>query len=171
MKQRENSLSRAEAEAFLYAEARLLDTGRFEEWLRLFTADGLYWIPIDTDADPACETSIMYDDAEQREKRVYQLRHGHLAQEPPSRTVHFISNVELEDGDAAGEATIFCNTLVHEMRPGDHQQLQYGLGQPRVLAARCAYRLRRENGAWRIALKQVTLLDRDLPLQNITFLL
>jgi 3-phenylpropionate/cinnamic acid dioxygenase small subunit len=171
MKQQHLSLSRAEAEAFLYAEARLLDEGRLEEWLQLFTADGLYWIPIDADADPARETSIMYDDAEQREKRVYQLRHGHLAQDPPSRTLHFISNVAIGDKAADGEARLYCNMLVYEMRPGDHQQLQHGLGEPRILAARCGYRLRREGGAWRIAFKQVTLVDRDLPLQNITFIL
>lgn len=171
MKERQAALSRAEAEAFLYAEARLLDEHRLEEWLRLFTADGLYWIPIDADADPDYETSIMYDDAVQREKRVYQLRHGHLAQDPPSRTLHFISNVEVEEAGADGEVAVFCNMLISELRPGDHPRPQYGLTEPRLLAVRCRYRLRREAGAWHIALKQIMLIDRDLPLHNLTFIL
>ena len=36
---------KSEAEAFLIAEARLLDAGRFDEWLALFAEDGFYWVP------------------------------------------------------------------------------------------------------------------------------
>ena len=35
-----------EIERFLYYEARLLDQGRFHEWLELFTDDMRYWMPI-----------------------------------------------------------------------------------------------------------------------------
>lgn len=164
-------LSRDEAEALLYREARLLDEDRLEEWLVLFTADGVYWIPGEDDGDPECTASIVCDDAEQRGKRVYQLRHDHLAQVPPSRTVHFVSNVEIENGASPAEAVLYCNALIYEMRPGDHQALQYGLGAVRALAARCRYRLRREHGAWRIAEKRVLLIDRDMPQRNITFIL
>ena len=166
-------LTRAEAEAFLYAEARLIDEDRLEDWLKLFTADGIYWIPSYEEADPEVETSIIHDDGHQREKRVYQLRQHHLAQDPRSRTIHFISNVELMDvdGGAGDEAEVYCNLLIHEMRPGDHQGLQPGLAHPRAFAARCRYRLRRENDAWRISIKKILLIDRDLPLQNITFIL
>jgi len=45
-------LTRQEAEDFLFDEARLLDERLFEAWLHLFTADGLYGIPIVEDADP-----------------------------------------------------------------------------------------------------------------------
>lgn len=164
-------LTRAEAEAFLYAEARLLDEDRLEEWLELFTGDGIYWIPSNEGSDPEVETSILYDDAEQRAKRVYQLRHGHLSQVPHSRLVHFITNVEVVAGGPGDEAEVHCNLLVYEMRPGDHQRLQTGLAEPRPLAARCRYRLRRQDGGWRIARKQVNLIDRDLPQQNMTFIL
>src|SRR5262245_4313145 len=68
--------------------------GQREMWLGLFAADGIYWLPIDEQADPEREPSIIYDDATQRAKRVFQLRQGsHYAQVPPSRTVHVISNV------------------------------------------------------------------------------
>src|SRR5258708_13006502 len=32
-------------EQFLFHEARLLDTQRYEEWLQLFTEDATYWVP------------------------------------------------------------------------------------------------------------------------------
>ena len=34
-----------ELEAFVLAEARLLDERRFSDWLALFAEDGVYWVP------------------------------------------------------------------------------------------------------------------------------
>ncbi len=164
-------LSRHEAEEFLFKEVRLIDEDKLEEWLTLFTTDGIYWVPYDEETDPHEETSIIYDDSRQREKRIYQLRHKHLAQDPPSRTIHFISNVEVEETETPTEVIVRCNSMVTEMRPGDHQYLQYGLSNPRILSGRCKYRLHQEEDDWKIAIKQVTLIDRDLPLENITFIL
>ena len=166
-----SALTRAGAEEFLYAEARLIDEDKLEDWLQLFAADGIYWIPSYEEADPEVETSIIHDDNHQLEKRIYQLRQHHLAQDPRSRTVHFISNVEVVEGGSQNETGVHCNLIVYEMRPGDHQLLQPGLAQTRAFVARCQYRLRRENGGWRIALKKILLIDRDLPLQNVSFIL
>ena len=33
--------------AFVYHEAMLLDTQRYDEWLSLYAEDGLYWMPPD----------------------------------------------------------------------------------------------------------------------------
>jgi len=165
------SLSHAEAEAFLYLEARLIDDDRLEQWLELFTDDGIYWIPSDESIDPDIETSIIHDDVPQLEKRIFQLRNKHLAQDPRSRTVHFISNVEVEYDSAADTATVRCNTIIYEMRPGDHQQLQAGLGDVRTFAGRCRYRLVHQNDRWHIGFKQINLINRDLPLENISFIM
>ena len=35
-----------EIEQFLYREARLLDDGRFHDWLALFTDDARYFVPV-----------------------------------------------------------------------------------------------------------------------------
>ncbi|MFT5349460.1 MAG: 3-phenylpropionate/cinnamic acid dioxygenase small subunit [Gammaproteobacteria bacterium] len=164
-------LSIAEAEAFVFMEARLIDDNKLEEWLTLFTDDGIYWIPSDESAEPESETSIIYDNTRQREKRIYQLRNKHLAQDPLSRTIHFITNIEVEETESPTEVLLRCNTLIYEMRPGDHQQLQKGLATPRAIACRCCYHLRQSEETWRIAMKQVNLINRDLPLQNITFIL
>ena len=165
-------ITRQEAEGFLYMEARILDGGHLEEWLNLFTSDGIYWVPIDENTDPELQPSVIYDDTLQRSKRVYQLLQGtHFAQVPPSRTIHMVSNVEVSDTGSDDEAVLYCNTMVSELRPGDHQDMQLSLGRLRFLASRCEYRLRYEQDRWAIALKKVLLIDRDLPLYNLTFII
>lgn len=155
-------LTRRGAEAFLYREARLLDEGRIEEWLELFTEDGRYWIPENRDdADPTREVSIIYDDRQRLEERVYRLRHTPVhGQTPPSRTRHFISNVQVE-GEEEGAVTVYANFIVYEVR----------LKEQRSLAGQSQYRLRRVDGDWRIVLKKVNLINNDCPIFNLTFII
>jgi ethylbenzene dioxygenase subunit beta len=163
-------LTRAEVEDFLYHEADLLDQRRLEEWSRLFTEDGMCWIPIEDNTDPTQEPSLLYDDQRLRTLRIYQLLHERrCSQSPPSRTVHYLSNIRIDGEDDHGDAIVHCNVLVYEMRPGDHQRLQAGLGTPRLLAGHCEYRLRQLDSGCTIARKTVTLLDRDLAHQQLSF--
>jgi benzoate/toluate 1,2-dioxygenase beta subunit len=164
-------LTRQDAEDFLYHEAELLDQRRFEDWLKLFTEDGIYWIPIKDGTDPLLEASILYDDSLMREQRIYQLLHTpHYAQMPISRTEHLVTNVTASDGDQDNEALVRCKLVCFELREGDH--LQLGLGDRRWLAGTCEYRLRYEDGiGWAIALKKIILIDRDLPVRNLSFIL
>jgi 3-phenylpropionate/cinnamic acid dioxygenase small subunit len=162
-------LSRNEAEEFLYTEAQLLDEGRLEKWLELFAEDGFYWIPIVDDSDPEIEPSILYDDKAQLAQRVYQiLNQPHYAQRPRSRTVHSVSNVKVLHENSETDAVIGCNVVVFEVRSGGPEQL--GLGMQRAIAAHCEYHLRNQ-GTWLIQLKKVLLIDRDLPIYNLTFIL
>lgn len=179
-------LTREEAEALVYRECQLLDERQFEEWLGLFTEDGVYWLP-SSDSGPPDETvSIIYDDSVQRAKRVHQLMHeNHLAQTPPSRTVHLLSNLQVardkreEDapspqpasGERGGEALVRCNLMVAEARPALHPAAPPGISPQRMLAGQCEYRLRYQEGRWAIVMKRVLLIDRDLPLYNLTFLI
>ncbi len=157
-----------EAERFLVAEARLLDERRFEEWEALFTDDAVYWVPMDPQRDPTDTVSIAYDDRKRLHERVYRLlRTPVLDQNPPSRTLRFVSNVEVGPA-GAGEQVVRCNQLITEMRPGGPGQA--GLNAPRWLAARCEYRLRRVDGTWRIAFKKVVLLDADQAHYNLSFI-
>src|SRR5437773_668151 len=43
-------------EQFLLHEARLLDEGKFDDWLALFTADGWYWVPSEPEQDNPHDT-------------------------------------------------------------------------------------------------------------------
>ena len=162
-------LTRQEAEEFLFEEARLIDERLFEQWLDLFTVDGTYWIPIIEDSNPGKQTSILYDDSDLRQIRVHHLLHErNFAQSPPSRTVHQISNVQVWPDAEEGMATVRCNLVVYELRLGDH--LQLGLGDQRALAGKCEYRLLHQNG-WRIREKKVMLINRHMPLVNLSFII
>src|SRR6266545_7666026 len=159
-------LTRIEAEDFLYSEARLLDERRFDEWLALFTADGRYWMPCGEKGDPGPITHLVSDDRSALEDRVWQLQHPRRhSQNPPSRTTHMVSNVQVENG-AGAELTVQSAVLVHEVR-----KTQGGRGEARSFAGHCEHVLRREDGQLRIASKTVWLIERELPIYNLTFLL
>jgi 3-phenylpropionate/cinnamic acid dioxygenase small subunit len=163
------TMSRREAEDFLYREARLLDDKQLDEWLTLFAKDGLYWVPIDESKPRQQTTSLIHDGPLRREERVHHLmRTTFPSQSPPSRTVHMISNVEVGAGGAR-QVTLRSNQVIYEIRAGDFRQT--GLGQLRTLVATVEHRLQREDGAFKIVLKKITLIDRDMFLGNLTFLI
>lgn len=113
-------LNRAQAEDFLYYEARLLDTWKLEEWANLFTDDGEYLIPpIHEPEGIAGQTLfLVYDDRfrlGERAKRL--LKKTAHAEFPHSVVRHFISNVEVEAG-ADGLTRIYCNFIVYRSRQG-----------------------------------------------------
>ncbi len=135
-----------EAENFLYSEAKLTYTYQLEQWHKLFIIDEICWMPCDEHDNANYETPIIHDDILQLEKLIYQLRKKHLAQDRRLHTIHFISNVQVEPICRLDEVTVWCNQLIHEIRPDDHQQLQLGLAEPRSFAARCKYPLRQNTG-------------------------
>jgi len=152
---------RPEAEDFLYREARLIDERKFEDWLVLFTQDARYWIPNPKGSDPREETPIINDDMETLKDRIWRLRSPAAhAQSPPSRTRHIISNVEVEGGKD-GVTLVYSNFVIYEVR----------LGEERSVAGHYEHHLRKEDGEWRIALKKIWLINRDLPIYNLTFLI
>ena len=152
----------SEVEQFLYTEAALLDARDYPGWRKLFTPDALYWIPSGADqTDPNREVSIVYDNAQFLAERVWRLDSGlAYAQEPRSRTAHLVTNVQVatEHGD---ELEVHATFLVAEYRAG--RQYQH--------AGRYRYRLRREGGELRIALKKVELINNDGHLGNLSLLL
>lgn len=162
-------MTRAEAEEFLYLEARLVDERRYDEWLDLFAEDGFYWLPINEDAGPKEHLSLIYDDDHRRRERIYRLSLSPPAQAPSSRTLHIVSNVEVSEGGENADITIHSAQIIYEMRGGDDRQFE--LGDPRIFAARCEHRLRHDDGAWKMTLKRMVLLNRDLPIPNLTFII
>jgi benzoate/toluate 1,2-dioxygenase beta subunit len=149
-------------EDFLIHEADLLDERRFEDWAALFTDDGIYWVPAVPDQDNPFDTiSIFYDDREGRDVRIRRLRHPkNLAEEPPTRTIHIVQNVQAEAGEG-GEIEVRSRLLM----------LEYRNGVQRLYGARCRHRLRRRGGGFAIAHKRVDLLNCDgfLPMMSIPF--
>jgi 3-phenylpropionate/cinnamic acid dioxygenase small subunit len=169
-RRRAMKLSRTEAEDFLYHEADLLDRREFDEWLTLFTEDGIYWLPMEETDDPLLQSSILYDDTKMREMRVHQIvRKAHYAQLPRSRTVHAVSNVRVLPTDLPDGMQVHCNVMVTELREGNYHQ--HGLGNHRIFAGHGEYCLRRDNDRLVIAMKKLILLNRDLPIENLSFIL
>jgi 3-phenylpropionate/cinnamic acid dioxygenase small subunit len=150
-----------EVEQFLYHEARLLDTGQLEAWLDLFTADAVYWVPLERDQREAAETSsIIHDDRTLLELRVRQARHPRAhARLPLARTVHQIGNVMLL-GEDNGELLV-GSTL---------QLVEWRNERQRLWGALVEHRLRRADGAFKIAYKRVELVNSEGELDGIAIL-
>lgn len=154
---------KAACEAFLVHEAWLLDEARFEDWLDLFTADCLYWIPITPGGgEPRGEVTQAFDDRRRLEDRVYWLRSGLVwSQIPPSRTRRLLSNIEVLGVGHDDEVRVRSNFVVHEMRPG----------RQRVLPGWYGHRLRRVDDAWKIVMKQVNLISSEQGHELMTIIL
>jgi 3-phenylpropionate/cinnamic acid dioxygenase small subunit len=152
----------------VYQEARLLDERALDEWLTLFTSDATYWVPMDEKQDPRTASSIMYDDRRRMEVRVEQaMRQRRPAQSPPSCTVHFLSNIEVDVNDAA--ADVDASLLCCELRAGDWRQ--EGMGDKQWFVGRVHYRLRLEAGSWKFSEKRIVLIDRHQPIEALSFIL
>ena len=148
--------------ALLEREARLLDERRFDTWLALYVPECLYWVPGTTGGDPRREIAVAFDDRRQLEGRVYRLGTGYAwSQIPPSRTARLVANVEVFATARAEELMVRSSFLVTEHRAGE----------TRSLAGWYAHRLVQHEGAWRIAVKQVNLLECDRSLRNPSILL
>jgi ethylbenzene dioxygenase beta subunit len=155
------------AHELLCREARLLDDRRFDEWLDLFTSEALYVLPI-RDESRRGEPALIRDSRQALEERVYRLTQTTAhAQDPPSRTQHDLSNLEVLESDGE-RLVVACNQTVHELRVGD--PLQSGLGEVRSFHARCRYRLVASSGGMLIDEKRCELVNRDYPLHNLTFI-
>lgn len=145
---------RETVEQFLFAEARMLDEKRWEDWMDLFTDDGSYWIPTaDDQTDPDTRASIMYDDRTMMQMRVRRLRHPEVhAQTPPSRTAHLVTNVMVApspDGD--GDIEVSACFLMLEFRV--EEQTVYG--------GRYLYRLAETDDGLAIRNKTVRMVNCD----------
>lgn len=151
---------RERVEEFLFDEAKLIDEHRYEEWLALWTEDGLYWVPCNADdADPRRQAMIIYDNRARLEERIYRLTSGAAwAQQPRSRTRRLISNVEVRESD--GSYAVESNCMIVELRRSRQD----------IFAARMIHTLRPAGGSFKIALKKVLLLNNDEAIDNLTFL-
>lgn len=146
----------------LNLEARLLDQRRLKEWLALFARDCAYWIPSDvTVRDPRSTASWEFNDRRRLEERIERLESGRAwSQIPATRTVHYISNIEIMTIDDV-TVHVLCNFQIQTLRGKDTT--------PRC--GWCGYVLHREENRWRIVLKRINLFDADLMQSNLSFTL
>ena len=101
-----SALEQADAAAFLYREALLLDRGDYEAWVDLYTPDCVFWMPAWRDdgtqvEDPESELSlIFYRGRRNLEDRVQRIRSPvSAASRVIPRVSHMIGNVLTETMD------------------------------------------------------------------------
>ncbi len=170
-----------EMEQFLFKEARLLDNRRFREWVALFTEDARYWMPVRSNRYPKNSKAISILDGSRYEEdemakdgdlaildetketltmRIARLETGMAwAEDPPSRTRHMVSNVEIEEGEGGEELKVYSNFLVYRNR-GEREQDFFVGAREDVM--------RREEGNWRIAYRKVVLDQNVLLAKNVS---
>ena len=147
----------------LEREARLLDQLRYDDWLALYAAECIYWVPSTPGAgDPRREISVMFDDRRRLEDRIYRFRTGYAwSQAPASRTVRLITNVEVFATARDDARMVRSNFLISEFW-GD---------ETRVLTGWAGHRVVREGEVWKIQAKQVNLIDCDQSIRNPSIIL
>lgn len=148
-------------EDFVVAEAALLDEGRLDEWLELFTEDGRYWVPLlgARQIDPINHNSIAYEDRLLLRLRIDRLKDPRAhSQHPPSTSQHVLQRPTQERHDAAA-GTVFLRTpFIYVESRGDEQLL---------FAGTCRHELVRREAGWAIRLKRIDLLNAARPLPAV----
>ncbi len=113
----------AVATAALLHEARLLDAGRFEEWLGGWTDDAVLWVPLSAPAHPGRDQSLLLDDRRRLAERVEWRRDpAAWGQQPPSLTARVVGGVEAWPAPGGG-LVARSSLLIEEHRHGRRQQL------------------------------------------------
>ncbi len=170
-----------EIEQFLYREARLLDDRKFHDWLDLLTDDIRYRMPVRSNRYPVIskaisildgsryeedelskegELAIMDEDKDSLTRRVDRLDTGMAwAEDPPSRTRHFVSNVELEPGATDSELKVYSNFIMYRTRGETEQDFYVGKREDI---------LRKEGGQWKVAYRKIVLDQTVLLAKNVS---
>lgn len=143
-----------ELRTFAFEEARLLDDRRFEAWVDLFVADGVYWVPAEPGQAQAEGTlSLFHETRPLLQLRARRLSHPQThIQAPPVRTHHHLNN--LGGADLGGDMYLLRSMLL---------MVEWRNGEQRLFSAACEHRLRRTPAGLRIVLKRVELLNCDAP--------
>jgi 3-phenylpropionate/cinnamic acid dioxygenase small subunit len=157
---RPDSPEYADALQFLYMEAELLDSGKFEDWLTLLTPDIAYRMPARLttrrrDVPGFSKTTYIFDDnLDSLKVRVARFGTNFAwAEDPPSRTRHFIANVQVFAADRPEELDAHENLLLYRIRSDQ--------GSPDLFSGVRQDRLRLVNGSLRLAQRTI-LLDQTL---------
>ena len=137
-----------DVEQFLYRQSELLDGKRWQDWIDLFTADGIYWMPPGPeyqtwDGQPA----IFAEDKNLMTVRMNRVLHPDAwSQRPLWETNHVVSNVVIEKSSAKG-VTVRSRFHMMELRRDD----------VRHFAGSYRHELVKTKGGYRIKLQRVDM--------------
>ena len=158
-----DAAARDEFRRLVEREARLLDQLRYDDWLAMYAPECVYWAPSTPNAgDPRREIAVMFDDRRRLEDRIYRIRTGFAwSQAPQSRTVRLVTNVEVFATASDDARMLRSNFLISE----------FWDKETRMLTGWAGHRVVRSGGGWKIAAKQVNLLECDQPIRNLSIIL
>ncbi|MGN6611356.1 MAG: 3-phenylpropionate/cinnamic acid dioxygenase subunit beta [Angustibacter sp.] len=136
-------------ERFLHLESLALDERRFRDWLTAFADDARYEVPVRVTREKLAEwelspSSRIFDDTKRTlEFRVERLETDFAwAEQPPSRTRHYVTNVLVEPTDTADEYLVHSNCLIYRSRGDDPT--------PSIFSTQRKDRLRKVDDSWQI---------------------
>lgn len=159
---------------FLFMEADVLDSRRYEEWLGLLTEDIHYWMPVrrtttarEVDREFTKPGGIAFfdDDLDMLKMRVNRMLLGRAwAEDPPSRTRRLITNVRVVSGGAerdGDEVTVASNFQLYRTRLDSEEDSWLGRREDV---------LRRVDGDFRLARRHIFLEQTVILSQNLSSL-
>ena len=140
-----------EVEQLLYLQAELLDGKHWQAWMDLFTADGIYWMPVAPEQTEWESTpSIFIEDKAMMEIRKDRISHPNAwSQAPQWETNHLVSHVAIESAD---DASIEVRSRFHMMELRRDSIRHFGGSYRHTLA-------RGDNGRLGIRLQRVDLFN------------
>lgn len=149
---------------FVYREARLIDEKRLEEWYELFTEDARYWMPLTRgQPDGETHTSLFYEDRLLLKVRIERLRSPNaFSQQPPSFCQHVLQQPTVEEADVAANRYVVRTPFVYVESQLDRQLVLAGVSWHHLVSV---------DGALRIRLKKIELLNCDAALPSIQLFL
>jgi 3-phenylpropionate/cinnamic acid dioxygenase small subunit len=149
---------------FVYDEARLIDEKRLEEWYKLFTEDGLYWMPLTRDqTDGRTQTSLFYEDRLLLKVRIERLRSPNaFSQAEPSCCQHVLQAPRIDSRNDANDTCVLRTPFMYLEAQRDDQQVYAGVAW---------HHLTMRDGKLRMRMKKIDLLNRESALPSIQLFL
>lgn len=151
----------AEVTGFINQESDMLDHKEYTDWLTLWSATGLYIVPVDhNNTDYKNALNVAYDNAEMRKMRTERLSSGEaVSTQQSSNTVRTVSRVRITD-DQEGVLTVRCAYCLYENKKGEIRQFPANL----------EFKLKRHDGSFLIDQKVVNVMQSNQYLTTVSYL-
>ncbi|BCA38608.1 3-phenylpropionate/cinnamic acid dioxygenase subunit beta [Kluyvera ascorbata] len=156
---------------FLYEEARLLDDWQFRDWLAQLDEDIRYTMRTTVNAQTRDRrkgvqpptTWIFNDNKDQLERRIARLETGMAwAEEPPSRTRHLISNLQVSETDQPDVFSVRLNYLLSRAQKERDETFYVGTRVDKVR--------RLPGDEWRLLAREIVLDQAVISSHNLSVL-
>ena len=156
---------------FLYEEARLLDDWLFRDWLAQLDDDIRYTMRTTVNAQTRDRrkgvqpptTWIFNDNKDQLERRIARLETGMAwAEEPPSRTRHMISNLQVSETDQPDVFAGRLNYLLYRAQKERDETFYVGTRMDKVR--------RLPGDEWRLLEREIVLDQAVITSHNLSVL-